>query len=153
MHQFYVSALQSALFNQVIAARIEGGTLDTVIAGDVARKEDTGGIFTVEDVTAEQPRARNWEISATGPLFGYKMMAAQGAAGELEQAVLARSGLQLEDFRAVKARGLRRPIRYNPEGVEWVVEDDRTLSVSFFAPKGSFATVLLRELMKTGDIR
>ena len=124
-----------------------------MIAGDVARKEDTGGIFTVEDVAAERPRAAAWEITATGPIFGYKLMAARAEAGALEAQVLAEAGLTLEDFRAVKADGVRRPLRFNPEGLTWEVEEGNTLLVSFFAPKGSFATMFLRELMKTPDLR
>ncbi|MBN1246288.1 MAG: tRNA pseudouridine(13) synthase TruD [Anaerolineae bacterium] len=151
MHDFFVSALQSALFNQVVATRIRAGTLDTVIAGDVAKKEDTGGIFTVENPEVEGPRAKAWEISATGPIYGYKMMAAQAEAGEIEARVLAASGIKLDDFRSVKATGVRRPLRFNPEGLRWEATDDG-LVVSFFAPKGSFATLLLRELMKTGDL-
>jgi tRNA pseudouridine13 synthase len=152
MRRFMLSALQSALFNQIVARRIETGTLDTVILGDVAKKEDTGGIFTVENPAAEQPRAAAWEISATGPIFGYKMMTAQAEAGEIEREVLVAMGLDLEDFRPAKARGLRRPLRYNPEGLTWSWEDEETLVVSFFAPKGAFATMLLAELMKSDDI-
>ena len=149
----FISALQSALFNQVVALRIEQGTLDTVIPGDIARKEDTGGIFTVEDILAERSRAAAWEISATGPIYGDKLMQAQAEAGEMETRVLAAAGLSLSDFRAIKERGLRRPLRFNPEGLSWQVERTDELAVSFFAPKGSFATVLLRELMKDDAVR
>lgn len=151
MHDFFVSSLQSALFNQVVTARIDAGTINTVILGDIAKKEDTGGIFTVEDVEVERPRAAAWEISATGPIYGYKMMAAHAAAGEIEARILSESGIKLDDFRSVKARGVRRPLRFNPENLSWAMEDD-SLTVSFFAPKGSFATLLLRELMKTADL-
>ncbi|MGC9348765.1 MAG: tRNA pseudouridine(13) synthase TruD [Anaerolineae bacterium] len=153
LRHLFVSALQSALFNQVLAARIEAGTMDTVIQGDVAKKETTGGIFTVEDVTAERPRAADWEISATGPIYGYKMLEAKDAAGVLEAQVLARAGLTLDSFRSVRARGLRRPLRYNPEDATHRMDEEGHLIVEFFAPKGAFATVLLEELMKTGDVR
>jgi tRNA pseudouridine13 synthase len=153
LRRLFVSALQSALFNQVLAARIEAGTMDTVIEGDVAKKETTGGIFTVEDVAAERPRAAAWEISATGPIYGYKMMEAQAAAGLLESRVLARAGLTLEAFQPVRAKGLRRPLRYNPESATCRRDEQEHLVVEFFAPKGAFATVFLAELMKTGDIR
>ena len=153
MFDFYISALQSSLFNQVVAARINAGTLDTVITGDIAKKEDTGGIFTVEDTEAERPRAAAWEISATGPMYGYKMMQAQADAGEIETHVLAAVGITLEDFRSVKAQGVRRPMRYNPKDLAWKMDGDDQLVISFFAPKGSFATMLLRELMKTEDVR
>jgi len=153
MANFYVSALQSALFNQVVAARITAGTLDTVITGDVAKKEDTGGIFTIENADVEAPRADTWGISPTGPIYGYKMMQAQADAGEIEARILAEAGIAPDDFRAVKAKGLRRPMRYNPESLTWELKDDNCLVVSFFAPKGSFATMLLRELMKVPGIR
>ncbi len=153
MARFYISAFQSALFNQVVAQRIRTDTLNTVIAGDVARKEDTGGIFIVKDVKAERPRAEAWEISATGPIYGHKLMQAQDEAGTLEDKILADAGLDPDDFRSAKARGLRRPLRYNPGGLTWELEAERVLLVRYFAPKGSFATLLLRELMKAGAIR
>jgi tRNA pseudouridine13 synthase len=144
-----LSALQSALFNQVVARRVEDGTVDTAIAGDIARKEDTGGVFTVEDIATDASRAGDWEISATGPIYGYKMMAARDAAGAIEREILAGAGLALDDFRAVKERGVRRPLRYNPLGLSYQIEGGNQAVVSFFAQKGSFATVILRELMKS----
>ncbi len=152
MRGFMVSALQSALFNQVVAARMAQGTMDDVLPGDVAKKTETGGLFTVVDVDAERARVKAWEISATGPMYGFKMMAAQAAAGALEAQILAESGIALEDFRRVKADGSRRPLRYRPEGLTWRMENATTLEVAFFAPKGAFATMLLRELMKNDTV-
>ncbi|HRU94105.1 MAG TPA: tRNA pseudouridine(13) synthase TruD, partial [Anaerolineae bacterium] len=43
--------------------------------------------------------------------------------------------------------GSRRPVRYLPEGLSWRCDGD-ALTVEFFAPKGAFATMLLRELLK-----
>ena len=149
LHGLFLSALQSALFNQVVARRIRDSTLDTVIPGDVARKEDTGGIFIVEDLAVDQVRASAWEISPTGPIYGYKLMEAHAAAGEIEHQILGDAGLNLADFRPVKEGGVRRPLRYRPVGLTCYSEGANQLVVSFFAPKGSFATALLGELMKT----
>ena len=125
--------------------------MDDVLLGDVAKKTETGGIFTVEDVDTDSPRAKAWEISATGPIYGYKMLAAQDDAGALESKVLADADIQLDEFRPFKAKGSRRPLRYYPEGLSWQMEADDVLSVSFFAPKGAYATMLLRELMKVEE--
>lgn len=149
MRQFLISAVQSALFNALLAARMRRGLLDDVLPGDVARKETTGGIFIVDDVAAERLRVRAWEISATGPIYGYKMLAAQAEAGALEAAILAEAGIAPADFRPFKAKGSRRPLRYYPEGLTWHKEGTDALTLSFFAPKGAYATLLLRELMKT----
>lgn len=152
MRTFLISALQSALFNQVLAARIRQGTMDDALPGDVAKKTDTGGIFTVEDAAIERPRVKAWAISPTGPIFGYKMRPALAEAGSLEAQVLESAGLTLADFRPSKSQGTRRPLRYRPEELTWRQDTDSSLVVSFFAPKGAFATMLLRELMKpAGD--
>ncbi len=152
LRKFMVSALQSALFNQVLAQRITRGGMDDALLGDVMKKTDTGGMFTVEDVPAERRRVKAWEISPTGPIYGYKMREAKADAAALEAHILADAGLTLQDFRSVKAKGSRRPLRYLPEDLTWHMENPSTLVVSFFAPKGAFATMLLRELMKSEAI-
>jgi tRNA pseudouridine13 synthase len=148
MRRFFISALQSALFNQVLARRIQAGTMDDLLLGDIAKKEDTGGLFIVEDVAVERPRVTAWEISATGPIYGYKMFAPHDEAAALEAEILAAANLTPEEFRSVRAKGTRRPLRYYPDGLSYQMEDEQTLVVSFFAPKGAYATLLLRELMK-----
>ena len=146
--RFYVNALQSALFNRVLTVRMREETMDDLLSGDIAKKHDTGGIFTVKDVEQERPRVASWEISATGPIYGYKMMEAQDEAAALEARVLDETDLTLDNFQPVKAKGSRRALRYRPTDLDWHVEGD-ALIVTFFAPKGSYATLFLRELMKT----
>lgn len=146
--RFYVNALQSALFNRYLAVRMREEIMDDLLPGDIAKKHETGGMFTVEEVEQERPRVAAWEISATGPIYGYKMMKAQDETAALEARVLDEIGLALEDFRPVKAKGSRRALRYHPADLDWRVEDD-ALVVTFFAPKGAYATLFLRELMKS----
>ena len=145
--RFYVSALQSALFNRYLATRMQQGTWDTLLPGDLAKKHTTGGLFTVEDVAAELPRVAAGEISATGPIYGYKMLEPEGDAAVLEALLLSNLGLAPEDFRRVKAKGTRRHLRYPAADLSWQMADN-ALVISFAAPKGSYATMLLRELMK-----
>lgn len=148
MKAFFVSAFQSSLFNQYLVMRMNTNSMDNVLAGDIARKEDTRGLFTVEDAAVDSLRVKAWEISPTGPIYGYKMMQAADQAGKLEASLLAAKGLSLESFRTVKAKGTRRPLRYKPENLTWHQDGDDALVVAFTAPKGSFATLLLSELMK-----
>ena len=51
-----VSVIQSALFNIWLKQRMEAGDFDTLLSGDVAKKTDTGGMFTVEDLNTEARR-------------------------------------------------------------------------------------------------
>ncbi len=145
LRRFFVSALQSLLFNEVLAARIEAGLYETVVAGDWARKHDTGGTFLVEDPAIEGPRARALEISATVPLYGRKVRTSPARAGEIEAAAMERLGLRWSDF--TSRRGDRRPTRILIGGAS-VAQDADVLSLGFTLPKGSYATSVLREVMK-----
>jgi len=152
LKKLFLSAFQSYMFNQALAKRID--TIDQVLLGDLAEKEDTGGVFRVEDPTVEQPRADRFEISPTGPIFGFKMTQAEGLEGQIENEILADEKLTLEDFRkpqSHKLRGARRPFRVQMTNldVKMSVEDsDHMLHLQFDLPSGSYATAVLRELMK-----
>jgi len=145
LRRFFVSALQSLLFNALLADRIEAGLLQRVVTGDWARKHDTGGVFLVEDGELESPRAGRLEISATLPLYGRRVRLSDGEAGALETRVLDRFGLRWSAFGS--RRGDRRPSRVLLEDVE-VESGPDALTIAFTLPKGSYATVVLREVMK-----
>jgi len=146
--RFLLSSLQSAVFNEVLARRPL--PLGAVELGDVAMVCASGGCFLVEDLAAEQPRAERFEISATGPVFGTRMTAARGAPGEREQAACAAFGVDLARFRpppGVRARGARRPLRVRPEGLRIETAGAGALALAFELPAGSYATVLVEELL------
>ena len=82
--RLYVSALQSDAFNRALAERLEEGSFDRPIDGDLFRKEDTGGLFVSDDLARATERCAAWEISPTGPMFGRKMRAPEGEAGARE---------------------------------------------------------------------
>jgi tRNA pseudouridine13 synthase len=153
--RLWVSALQSAVFNDVLAKRID--SYDRVMLGDMAWKHANGACFLVENVEAEQPRCQAFEISPTGPLIGYRVTLPQAEPLAIEQEVLSQYALKPEDFHVesrLKAKGARRPLRILPEDFDLAggVDDfGPHITVAFNLPAGSFATVLLRELMKSDD--
>jgi tRNA pseudouridine13 synthase len=146
VRRFLTSAVQSLIFNRFLSLRLERGLFERLIAGDMAKKHDTGGVFLVEDAEAESPRAGRGEVSATGTLFGKKARPLTLEAGELEREALAAFGLTPDAF--ASRRGDRRLTRVFPEAAEVRAEEDG-YTVAFTLPKGSFATSVLRELMKT----
>lgn len=148
--QFYVSAYQSYMFNRVAGARVETG-LDRIQTGDLAWIHRNGAVFHVDDGAAEQSRVDAFEISATGPLFGYRMSEPSGAAGEFEANILAEEGLPPDVFRSgkLRVRGGRRPLRFQPTDAQIRLGADRRgvyLEFAFTLPRGCYATALLREL-------
>jgi tRNA pseudouridine13 synthase len=145
-----MSSLQSALFNDWLAARINDGLYESTVPGDLMRKEESGGLFINEDDADCQRRMQAWEISPTGPMFGAKMRPAQGAAAEREQTILAGSGIDADALaRHAKAgEGTRRSARIRPLHCEVAHEAD-IIRLSFELPSGAYATAVLREIMKT----
>jgi tRNA pseudouridine13 synthase len=151
--RFAIQAYQSYLFNSYLAARIREGSFAALLLGDVAVKHATGGLFVVEDLDQERPRLEAFEISPTGPIFGYHMFQSRGEARHLEEALLESEGLRFETFddpalKRAKIYGARRPLRIPLREVRLEATPEG-LSVEFFLPKGSYATVLLREIMKS----
>ena len=154
LRRLWGSALQSRLFNDVLALRVGADNFDRVLDGDLAYKHANGACFLVRGAADEQPRADAWEISPSGPLFGYRMTLPEGEPLRVEQEAFAAAGLSPQDFRSRsigKVKGARRPLRVRPADVELAAGvDDHGghVTVAFTLPPGSFATVLLRELMK-----
>lgn len=146
--RLYLSAFQSSLFDRIVAMRLK--TLDTLWPGDLAYKHENGACFMVVDPSLEQPRADRLEISPSGPLYGYKVKLATGQAGILEESLLAKEKLAHEHFRIGKGlalEGARRPLRV-PLAEARVERVDNDLLLSFALPKGSYATSVLREIIK-----
>jgi tRNA pseudouridine13 synthase len=152
LRRLWISALQSELFNQVVAQRIE--SIDRLVDGDLAWKHENGACFAMESAEVEQPRATIFEISPTGPLLGYRMTLPAGKALEIEENVFNEYQLSPGAFRVegrLRVKGARRPLRVQPKDVEvagGVDEFGPHITFAFSLPPGSFATVFLRECMK-----
>lgn len=144
----YLSAAQSQLFDLTVAARIDG--LDRISAGDIACKHANGACFLVTDADEAAARVAQFEISATGPMFGKKMLLPQGAPALLEENILKDAGVERNIFSnsgRFSLDGERRPLRVQLQAPT-VAMQDNALLLEFSLPKGSYATTLLREIMK-----
>jgi tRNA pseudouridine13 synthase len=144
-----MSALQSEIFNRCVAERVQTSTLGRVFAGDLMKKHDTGGLFVAADVGDAQARADAWEISSTGPIFGARMRWPEGEARIREEALLRHAGLtrdQLQKWKRV-APGTRRLVRIPVRRVGLSVTEN-AVDLDFTLPAGSYATVLIREILK-----
>jgi tRNA pseudouridine13 synthase len=153
IRRIWVAAVQSRLFNEVLALRID--TLDQLVDGDLAYKHENGACFPVESAAAEQARCAAFEISPTGPLLGYRMTMPQGEPLRVEREAMAAVNLTPDVFKQsgkLRVKGARRPLRVRPTDVELAGGVDGFgphVTVAFTLPAGAFATVLMRELMKT----
>ncbi|MBL8761583.1 MAG: tRNA pseudouridine(13) synthase TruD [Phycisphaerae bacterium] len=159
--EFYLSGFQSAVFNALLDERLERGELAALVAGDVAFKHDNHAMFAVDDATAAAPdsaeRLRTLAISPTGPMWGPAMMRATGRVDESEVAALDRAGVTMEQLQSSRAvqrglvEGARRAFRVPviaPEAEGGGDEHGAYVRCAFELPRGAFATVVLREIMK-----
>jgi len=150
LRKLALSAVQSALFNHYLASRLPDGLLRRVLCGDVMAKWPFGGMFVAEEVAAEQARFDRREIVSAGPIFGRKTFPARHEAAEREAAVLAEAGLSPASF-ARFGKLLLGTRRHNVVYIDDLVADVQleTVQLTFTLPAGSYATVLLCEVMKT----
>jgi len=145
--RFLISALQAEVFNAVLAER--GPDLVRLERGDVAVIHGSGALFVVEDPEREAARAAAFEISATGPIFGTRMLRPQGAVERRERAILTAHGVDVEKLsvpRGIRLRGARRSLRVRPEDLA-LEPLAGGLRLRFTLAPGSYATVLVEELL------
>ena len=144
-----ISALQSEIFNRRVAERVETSTLAKVFSGDLMKKHESGGVFVASDLDEAEARVTAWEISPTGPIFGAKMRWPEGEALAREQALLEEAGLTVAQLAKWKrlAPGTRRFVRVPVPQITLGVSDN-TVTLEFTLPAGSYATILIREILK-----
>jgi tRNA pseudouridine13 synthase len=170
LQELFVQAHQSFLFNCFLSERLGHGLfLDKAECGDWVVGVERSGLpvpSTAKLVAQEKLAEVNGQIKAGKtrvalPIVGVKQKLSQGVMGEIENAVLEREGIRLDDLRTNELSraggkgGLRAaitPIRdFQLKGVSCGAEEGCAAELSFTLLRGSYATVLLREVMKPSD--
>lgn len=161
LQRLFVHAAQSYVFNRILSRRLEQGLpFDRPVEGDVVCFADSDApegmelpdtdrtqrvsADRVDAVTRHCERGRAF---VTAPLVGTETELADGGPGEIEREVLDEMGVEPAAFDL--------PGEFNSTGTRRAVLVRTTLDVefdplqlSFQLPRGSYATVILREFMK-----
>ncbi len=149
LSKLYASAVQAEAFNRYAIARSEAG-LDRLVLGEVVRLAGAHALFVVENLENEAPRLAAGDLVHTGPLPGPKLRPAAKDEGlALERAVLGELGLGDRELEALAqhAPGTRRDLVVRPEQGDVIIDGDR-LRLRFELPSGSYATEVLREMLR-----
>jgi tRNA pseudouridine13 synthase len=141
----YLSALRSALFNDVLSQRVQHGTWQQALPGDVLMTQ-TGGCFVAEALDeALCQRVADGALSPTGLLSGRGALMTQGQPRDWEQSVIAAHPLWQNGLEKAGMKQARRALRLFASEMAWQWADETTLKLTFALPAGSYATTLLRE--------
>lgn len=147
-----VSAVQSALFNAVLARRLDRGCVRQLLGGEVLSPRGSHGLFVSEALPDDQARLDRGEVVITGPICGPRMpWPAEGSpARALEEEAIAEQGVSPALFAEAGrlGRGGRRPLTIEVAEARVEPLPPTDLRLRFSLPPGSYATVLLREVMK-----
>jgi tRNA pseudouridine13 synthase len=167
----FINAYESLLFNRILSERMKRKLpLNQAIIGDriaPLRKD----IITEEylPVTERNLAKVHAQLSkkkavVTGLLLGYDAEFATGEMGEIEHAVVEAERIDPRDFIIpeipfLSSGGSRRALLASFSNFQWLLHPDdcfenrQALHLRFDLPKGCYATCLLREIMKSSDVR
>lgn len=144
-----VSAVRSALFNQLVSERIKDGWFNEVRIGDACELSGSNSFFVEcgKTLVETSERYHNQDLSPTAALAGL-------CKDSVTSGVLAWENQKLTPFsphlEMLKKEGLvaaRRAIKIWPKNLEWQWKHD-TLHLQFSLPAGCFATSVLRECIQ-----
>lgn len=172
LQALFVQAHQSYLFNRFLSERVKHGlALNEAMEGDYMVRVERSGLpltMVAKVVTAENLAEVNVQVKAGRlrvalPIFGVKQKLSQGFMGHIEREVLEQEGVEVENLRFnVLSRtggkgGLRTavtPIKdFSLRDVSTNADGSGVQArVSFMLLRGSYATVVLREIMKPSDL-
>jgi tRNA pseudouridine13 synthase len=172
LRELFLQAYQSYLFNRFLSRRMAKGLpLNKAEIGDHVVAVERSGLpmtnmhkaVTSGNLSEINRAIRAGKMLSALPIVGFKHNPSSGVQGEIERQVLEHEGVVSEDFRIrslpeIAGRGgLRAALVPLKEFSLGEIEDDPInparvkVGVSFMLPRGSYATVVLRELMKPRD--
>ncbi|MET0658657.1 MAG: tRNA pseudouridine(13) synthase TruD, partial [Steroidobacteraceae bacterium] len=148
---FALSAARSALFNRVVARRIERESWNRLLPGDVANLDGSNSIFDVPELDETLARrCAELDIHPTAPLWGRGELRSGGAVAELEQGVASALVIVASGLESAGLEKERRATRIRVQSLEWQREG-RDVLLQFRLNRGCFATSVLRELVGNAD--
>lgn len=137
----YLSAARAAIFNAVLRRRVEAGSWDHLLPGDLANLDGSGSIFAVPAVdSALRERCSLLDVHPTGPLWGRGDPGTTGAVRALEVAVAETQAELARGLERAEMSHARRPLRMRPRRLEWRWESDHILELEMELGAGEYAT-------------
>lgn len=144
----YFSAARSWLFNLILAKRVHDATWNTVLAGDVMQLSGSNSIFVADEANELlAQRIKVKDISPASPLAGRSKNKVSGEAEALINNVYSQwqswlSGLEHHDLEEAWRANI-----LHVQNLHWELNQHSAV-LSFSLPVGTYATTVLRELVR-----
>jgi tRNA pseudouridine13 synthase len=172
LQALFVQAHQSYLFNRFLSERVKHDLpLNKVLEGDYVVGVERSGlpltsfskVATAENLSEVNAQVKTGRLRLALPIFGVKQKLSEGVMGKIENEVLAQEGIETTNLplnvlsRSGGKGGLRTvvtPIQdFKLQSISANTAGDGVqATVSFMLLRGSYATVVLREIMKPSDL-
>jgi tRNA pseudouridine13 synthase len=167
----FVYAYQSYMFNRILSERIgKKIPLNEAVVGDIVLPIRQGMInqeyikVKENNIGKVNNQISKGKAAVSGVLFGSDSVFSDGEMGEIENKIIESEKVDLRDFIIpdipyISSSGSRHPIIAPVKDLDFKFFDDelnkdkKALILKFGLQKGCYATSLLREIMKTDDIR
>lgn len=145
---FLLSSARALAFNAVLERRVEDGSWQRLLPGEIVSLAGSASVFPAETIDATlAARCRSGDVSPSGPLCGAGGLQPIGEAGASEAQALSALAPIPALLTQGGMRGDRRPLVARPSGLQYR-QSDAALELAFALPRGAYATCLLRELIE-----
>ena len=143
----YLSAARSWLFNCMLHERIERGSWNGRIDGDVFMLDGRSACFADDASDELAQRLQQGEIHPTAALWGEGEYLASGECASIESSIVEALPVFSQGLVDARLEAQRRAMRLMLRDIDiWIEDGDAVLS--FDLPAGSYATMVLRELVR-----
>ncbi len=167
----FIYAYQSYLFNRMLSERIKQKLpLNKAIIGDVVFPiikgviDETAIIITERNIEKANKQILRGHAFVSGLLIGSDSVFSEGKMGVIEKNIIDCEGMDTRDFIIpeipyISSSGSRRSLLSSVKNLQYELNNDDlndgklALTLKFELKKGCYATSLLREFMKSDDIR
>ncbi|WP_127470034.1 tRNA pseudouridine(13) synthase TruD [Thiomicrorhabdus aquaedulcis] len=151
----YLSAVRSQLFNLMLSERVADGSWNQLLAGDVLQLEGSNKWFLEDGSANLAQRMLDLDVHPTGLLASDGVSQAEHSVKVLEERVCAQYPDWIKGLTQLGLKSDRRALRVKPLDFSWhwlpTPDKNLMLQVSFTLRPGSYATMVLREIMHTLD--
>jgi len=145
----YLSAARSYLFNHILSARVANNSWNQALVGDVLMFDSSHSFFKAEvlDESILQ-RVEQLDVHPTATLWGKGETQASAEVAILEQQVIRLYSDLAQGLCSFGMEQDRRALRSHIQELQWQFIDNTSLELSFTLNAGSYATSLLREIVR-----